>query len=253
MEIGRLHSRLVHRLEAFPGLSEEGRRLIAEIPMLVHNFGPGEDIVREGQSPSQCCLVLRGFVMRHKTAHPAKRQIISFYVPGDLPDLQCLVLPRLDDTVSSLGASVVAMFPHSAIWEMLARSPELARLLWRETLVDAAIARERVTNLGQRDAIARVAHLLCEMNARLNAVGLAHDLQFCIPWTQADVADACGISTVHVNRVIQELRGSNAVEWRGKEIRILNLEQLSKIGEFCPNYLHLSHEGVDEKPSSRLN
>jgi len=239
MEAGRPYTRLLRRLDSVVSLTESDRRGIAQIPMTVKNFANGQDLVRDGDISTQCILVLDGYLFRHKMANGSQRQIMSFHVPGDIPDLQTLHLPKLDHTVTALGAAVVAFIPHAAFKELLQASPQLTHVFWRESLVDAAIFREWVITLGQRDAIGRVAHLICELVMRLQAVGLAKDMAFTIPWTQSDVADASGISTVHANRVIQELRRLELLEWDSRLIQVRNWDGLASLGDFSPDYLHL--------------
>jgi len=237
MENGRPYTRLLRRLDSIVALTESDRHAITRLPMTVKNCANGQDVAREGDISTQCILVLDGYLFRHKLVNGSQRQIMSFHVPGDIPDLQTLHLPKLDHTVTALGASVIAFIPHAAFKDMLQNSPQLTHVFWRESLVDTAIFREWVIN-GRRDAISRVAHIICELVARLQAVGLARDLAFTIPWTQSDVADAVGISTVHANRVIQELRRLGLLEWDSRLIQIRNWDGLVNLGDFSVDYLH---------------
>jgi CRP-like cAMP-binding protein len=148
-------------------------------------------------------------------------------------------LSSLDHGISALGHAVVAFLPHAALRDVLDTSPHLAQAFWRETSIQAAISREWVTNLGQREAIARVAHTVCELAVRLQAVELARNLCFSILWTQGDLADACGISSVHANRVVQELRRLGLLDWGCKQVKIRDWDGLVKIGDFSDEYLQL--------------
>jgi CRP-like cAMP-binding protein len=235
----RVYARLFRRLESVVRLSEDDRRLFSQIPVVIKSCDAGEDIVREGEEASQCCLILKGYVIRQKVTQDSRRQIMSFYIAGDIPDLQSLHLRPSDHTLSALGPAVIALVQHTALHSILARSTRLTHALWRETLVDSAIYREWLISLGGKDAIARVAHLLCELTMRLQVVELAPDLTFSLPWTQSDIADACGISQVHVNRVVQVLRTRGVIQWRSKSIKILRWNELRRIGEFSSDYLHL--------------
>lgn len=239
MEIGRPYRRLLSRLERFHALSSQDRQLISELPFKVTNFVTKQEITRQGDAPARCTLVLSGFLYTHKPARGSRRQITSVMIPGDIADLQLLYLPSVDYSLSALGPATVALLPHGAIKDMLDRSPRLAQVFWRETFIEAAIFREWIANLGRRDAIARVAHVVCELAMRLQAVDLAHDLCFSIAWTQSDLADACGISSVHANRVVQELRRLGVVDWRPKYVRIRDWERLVKVGDFSADYLRL--------------
>jgi CRP-like cAMP-binding protein len=251
MEIGRPYSRLIRRLEATSTLSMQDRQRIAELPMTVRSLNSHQHIAVEGDHPTHSVLVLDGFLYRHKMANATRRQIVSFHVPGDIPDLHSLHIGRIDHNLSALGTAVVAYLPHASLRPLLNSSPGLVHALWRETLVDAAIFRAWVINLGQRDAIARVAHVVCELTLRLQAVDLARDLCIPIPWTQVDVSDACGISTVHANRVIQELRRMRLVAWDAKRVRILDWKGLVRIGDFSGDYLYLKAPKTGHRPFVR--
>src|SRR3954468_3648632 len=182
MESGRPCSRLLHRLEQFNDLSGEDRQRIAELPLTVINVGSNHQVARPGDIPSRCTLVLGGFLCSSKLVNGTRRQITSFFVPGDIPDLHALQMPSFDHGLSALGPAVVAFLPHSAFSRVLDASPGLARAFWRESLIQAAIYREWVVNLGRREAIARVAHVVCELTLRLQAVELARDFCFSMPW-----------------------------------------------------------------------
>jgi CRP-like cAMP-binding protein len=247
MEIGRPYSRLLYRLEWSGVLSPQDRQRIAELPLTVTNFAANQEVARQGSAPSSCTLVLGGFLYSHKLARGSRRQITSFLVPGNIADLHTLYLSSLDHSLSALGPAVVAFLPHTALRDILERSPALAGAFWREAFIEAAIFREWVTNLGRRDAIERVAHVVCELAVRLQAVDLARNLCFSIPWTQTDLANSCGITSVHANRVVQELRRLGLVDWDSKQVRIRDWNALAKLGDFSDDYLQLP-AAVKDKP-----
>src|SRR5215204_1517471 len=251
MEAGRPYTKFVRRLESILALSDQDVRLLSEMPTTVRSYRSDQDIVREADMPSQCCLLLDGFLYRHKIANGSTRQIMSFHVPGDIPDLHSLHLDRMDHNLTSLGPTVVAFIPHAYFREILPRSQQLTHALWRETLVDAAVFREWVVNVGARDAIARVAHVLCELKLRLQAVGLVHGATFTLPCRQTDMADAVGITAVHANRVIQELRGNGLIQWEGKTVTIHQWDELAKVGDFSAEYLHLRKEEPGSLPMAQ--
>jgi CRP-like cAMP-binding protein len=239
MEIGRPYSRLLCRLDQLNALSQHDRLRVAELPLTVCNCDANQRIARRGDKSSRCTLVLGGFLCSHKQVAGSRRQITSFFVPGDIADLQTLHLPSLDQDISALGPAVVAFLPHAAFAKMIGSSPRLTQAFWREALIQAAIYREWVVNLGRRDAIARVAHVLCELTLRLQTVGLARDRRFSMHWTQMDLADSCGISNVHANRIVQELRRLGLFDWDSRQIRIRDWEALARLGDFSADYLHL--------------
>jgi CRP-like cAMP-binding protein len=247
MEIGRPYSRLLHRLERLSGLSAHDRQLVAELSLRVANFSANQEVARHGEAPSRCTLVLGGFLYGHKRVNGSGRQITSFFVPGDIADLHTLHLAPLDHNLSALGPAVVAFMPHPAFGDMLEKSPHLTQAFWRDTFIRLAIMREWVTNLGRRDAISRIAHLVCELAVRLQNVDLARNLSFSMPWTQTDLADTCGISNVHANRVVQELRRLGLIEWDSRKVTIRNWDAVAKIGDFSDEYLQLGRP-VDREP-----
>lgn len=239
MTVGFPHSKLLKRLNSLVALSAADSAAIAGLPMTLRNVSHQHDIVVDGMALNQCCLLVDGFLIRHKTGQDARRQIVSFHVPGDIPDLYSLHLNPVDHTLTTLGQAVVAFIPHGALQAMLERSRSLTHILWRETLVDAAIFREWVVSIGTRDALARVAHILCELALRLGVVGLAPDRRFPFPGSQTDMADACGISAVHANRMIQELRARGLIEWDNRVVKIRDWAELVQVADFDPDYLHL--------------
>lgn len=235
-----LHQKLVDRLRAIANLSADDLNLLAEMPTMVKSFGDGAYIMRDGDISAHCCLLLEGFLARHKIAGD-RSQILSFHVPGDIPDLQTLHLNVMDHDLTSVGRAMVAFISHDWFSRTLDRSPSLAHVFWREILIDAAVYREWIANIGARDAIARIAHLICEIEARLAAVGLVSDNSFNVPFTQRNLADACGLSNVHVNRTLQELRTRGLIVWEGRTVTIVKRSDLETVGDFRSSYLHLRH------------
>jgi CRP-like cAMP-binding protein len=250
MEIGRPYSRLLRRMERLGALEPHDRQRICELPLVVTNVAANQEITHRGDKPSRCALVLGGFLYTYRITSGARRQITSFVIPGDFADLQAAYLQSVDYNLSALGPAVVAFLPNTALKDMLDRSPQLAQAFWRESFIEAAIYREWITNIGRRESLARVAHLICELAARLRTVDLARNLRFAIPMTQAELADACGISSVHANRVVQELRRQGLVEWDSRQVRIRNWSGLARIGDFSAEYLQVP-DGIEHAASSR--
>jgi CRP-like cAMP-binding protein len=248
METGRLYSRLLSRLERSSALSAIDRQRIADLPLKLVNYPDDCEVVSYGHALSRCTLVLDGFLYSHKIVAGSRRQITSFFIPGDFVDLPTLYLPKVDHSVSTLGPAVLAFVPHAALKEILDKSPALVQAFWRETLMQAAIFQEWVVNLGRRHAFARLAHIVCELTVRLQATGLARDLSFAMPWTQMDVADACGISSVHANRVIQELRHLGLLEWDSKRVKIHDWDALARLADFNDDYLQYRAATIKEAP-----
>jgi CRP-like cAMP-binding protein len=186
--------RLVRRLEAdTASLSQKEKDALLHLPVTIKDIAPDKDIVREGDAPSQCCLVIEGFQCRYKMLRDGERQIMSFHVPGDIPDLQSLFLQVMDHSLGTITPNKVGFITHDALRDLIRQHPGLAERLWRETLIDAAIFREWITNVGSRDAYTRIAHLICEFFVRLRSVGLTNGTTFSFPITQTEIADATGL------------------------------------------------------------
>ncbi|HYZ62395.1 MAG TPA: Crp/Fnr family transcriptional regulator [Acetobacteraceae bacterium] len=229
---------LLRKLASLGPLTPAERQLLEELPLSTRHVGPDEDLLREGDRPTQCFVLLEGFACRYKTLADGRRQILSFNIAGDFVDLPGFLLDQLDHGIATLTACKISAIPHSVIAEW-ALHPNLLRLLWRDTLIDGAIYREWVLNVGRRTAYQRVAHVLCELATRLQAVGLGHNGVCELPITQGELADATGLSTVHVNRVIQELRRDALIEMKGRAFSALDWDGLKLAAGFDPSYLNL--------------
>jgi len=234
------HSRLIRKLETIVELSDEEKRKVLGLPMTIKSVGEDQDLVRDGDRPSECCMIIEGFACRYKLTVEGKRQIMSFHIPGDIPDLQSLHLEVMDHSLGTLVPSKVGFIQHDHMRELCHRCPRIGDVFWRDTLIDAAVFREWMVGIGRRSAYTRIAHVLCELLVRFRSVGLAngHDIE--MPVTQAEIGDALGLSTVHVNRVLQELRGNDLITLRGRFLSVKDWLGLKEAGEFDPTYLHLS-------------
>jgi CRP-like cAMP-binding protein len=230
---------IVRKLESIFSLTAEERAALQNLPMQVTNIGAGQDIVREGDRPSRCCLILEGFTCNFKLTAEGNRQIVTFHIGGDIPDLQSLHLRVLDNSLGTISDCKVGFIQHEVMLELCKAHFRIASALWRETLIDAAIFREWMLSIGRRDAYARIAHLLCELLVRLKAVGLAENHTCKLPITQAQIGDALGLSDVHVNRVLQSLRGDDLITLQRGVLSVLDWERLKEVGEFDATYLHL--------------
>jgi CRP-like cAMP-binding protein len=235
---------LIRKLENFAKLSPEEKRALEEAAALRTRAVPArEDIIFEGDRPSHVNLILEGFACRYKMLEDGRRQIVAVLVPGDMCDLRMFILKEMDHSIASLSAVKLAEVPEDRLLEITENSARLTRALWWNSLVDEAIAREWTVNVGRRDATERMAHLLCELFVRLRAVGLTNGSSCDMPVTQAELGDALGLSHVHTNRTLQELRGRGLITLKGKELVIHDLDRLKDVAMFNSNYLHLGHEG----------
>jgi CRP-like cAMP-binding protein len=237
-------SPLVRKLEQFVRLSSADRAFLARAASeRLRKFGPRVDIVREGEKPKDVQLIVAGWACRYKQLEDGRRQVVSFFLPGDICDLNVFILREMDHSIGSITDVTIADLSREFFDEISARYPRVVTALWWESLVDAAIQREWTLNLGQRTALERMAHLLCELLFRLRLAGLTNGDSCDFPLTQADLADASGLSKVHVNRTLQELRSANLIVLKGKTLVVPDLRRLMEAGLFNANYLHMEREG----------
>jgi CRP-like cAMP-binding protein len=230
---------LIPKLESIFTLTNAERHALETLPMQIMAIKEGQDIVRVGDRPSRSCLILSGFTCTYKMTGDAKRQIHNFYIPGDIPDLQSLHLNLLDNSLATLTPCSVGFITHEALHKLCERHYRIASAFWRETLIDGAVFREWMTNIGQREAYPRIAHLMCEMMVRLRAVGLSNGYDCDWPITQTEIGDAMGITPVHVNRVLKAMRADGLIDLKGDRLNIPDWDRLKKAGDFEQTYLHL--------------
>jgi CRP-like cAMP-binding protein len=195
-------------------------------------------LVREGSQPKNCCLLVTGFACRYKVSAGGGRQIVSFHKAGDIIDLQHLHLRIADHHVQSITSARVAWIPMEELRSLAKRRPAVGEALWRDTLIDASIFREWVLNVGRRDAKERVAHMLCEFATRCEAEGLGSAETFEWPMTQEQIADATGMTSVHVNRTLRALTMDCALRGSGRGYRVNDWARLKHVAGFDPTYLH---------------
>jgi CRP-like cAMP-binding protein len=236
---------LIGKLERFTRLSGEDRKALERIASeRVRRLGAHEDIILEGDKPEVINVVLSGWACRYKQLEDGRRQIISFFLPGDLFDHNIFIVREMDHSVGTITPVAIAEISREAFENLTLKHPRVTQALWWESLVSAAIQREWTVNLGQRNAAERMSHLFCELFLRLQSVGLAKENSCEFPVTQVELADATGLSAVHVNRTLRDLREANLIEIRGKILTIPDLNALMRAALFNTNYLHLDREGL---------
>ena len=194
-------------------------------------------LIERGEFVEYSTILIEGYVVRH-VGKDAERNIIGFQVPGDFVDLHGFALKRLDHGLTAIGRTTIGIVPHEKLREVLANEPHLTRLFWFSTLLDAAIHREWIAKMTDLRAVGRVAHLIAELWYRLRMVGLGNREGFQTPFTQVHLAQMCGLSTVHTNRSIRDLREGGVVEFRYGKVRILDAERLKRLALFEPSYLY---------------
>ncbi|QAY79430.1 Crp/Fnr family transcriptional regulator [Sphingosinicella sp. BN140058] len=227
------------KLRARDEISDEEERAIRAAVERIEEIPADKVYIRHDVPLDTCTLLLDGIMCRFKDLRNGERQITELHVAGDFADLHSFTLKRLDHDILCLTPCRVAVVPHEKVREITEAYPHLARVYWFGTNLDAAIHREWELSLGRRTAAARIAHLFCELYVRLEIVGLARDHQYELPLTQADIAECLGLTSVHVNRMLKELRQQQLVEFSGGRIEIRDWAGLQRLAEFNPSYLYL--------------
>jgi CRP-like cAMP-binding protein len=235
---------MLTKLQLWMELDEHDEQAVLGLPYSTKRLGLGQYIVRDGEKPTHSCLLLRGFAYRHKVTGEGGRQIMSIHMKGDVVDLQNSLLRRSDHNVQALTNIEVAYIPVEAVRDLAFDRPNVGKAMWYETLVDASIFREWTLNVGRRDARTRTAHMLCEFAMRLQVAGLGEQLDYEVPMTQDQLADALGLTSVHVNRTLKALEADGLIDRTRRSVRIGDWKALARVGDFDPNYLHLEPELV---------
>jgi CRP-like cAMP-binding protein len=233
---------LIAKLSLRDRVSDKEMGVLASAIEAVESLPAGTVLVRAGETLSRSILLVDGLVARFKDMADGGRQITELHVAGDFLDLHGFLLKRLEHDVGALSAVRVAYVPHHRLRTITESEPHLARLLWLSTLIDTEILREWTLSMGRRSAIARIAHLVCELKVRLQMVGLGNGSSLPLPITQADVGDATGLTSVHVNRMLRALRDEGVLTWRGGEAIIHDWDRLQHLAEFDPSYLYSACE-----------
>lgn len=231
---------LAMKLEQFTAFTADERQRLDELVSgRRHTYAARTDILVEGEKVNEIHIVLSGLAARYKILADGSRQIMAFLVPGDICDVEVFVLAEMDHSIAALAETECAVVPKRIVESLLTESSNLTRALWWSTMTDSAVLRERIIDHGRRDTRERLAHLLYEILLRYRIVGEAEDNSFRFPLTQEELADATGMTPVHFNRVLQELRSDGLVEFRAKTLRVLDPVRLKAVAQFNSNYLHL--------------
>jgi CRP-like cAMP-binding protein len=230
------------KLRARDAISHDEEQAIRGLITEVVDVQQDRTIIREGEQLHRSLLLLSGWLARAKDLPGGQRQVEELHVAGDFADLHSFTLKRLDHNVISLTRCRLGIVPHERIGELIDRFPHLVRVYWLMTNIDAAIQREWTLSVGSRPAIARMAHLFCELNVRLGIVGLAQNGSYDFPLTQVELGECLGLTSVHVNRTLQELRRRGLLELQGRRVSIYDLAGLEGVAEFDPAYLYLNRQ-----------
>jgi CRP-like cAMP-binding protein len=234
-----VHNLLAMKLQRFAALPDEDVQALGHMcRQSIRTARARRDIMREGDQPHHVKLIIDGWAIRYKMLPDGRRQIVSFLLPGDMCDLNIFLLDQMDHSIGALTPVTYAEMPRDLIETMCKTRSALSRALWIDSLVVAAIQREWTVNLGQRTARERIAHLFCELFERLDAVGLSEGDRCEMPLTQIDLGEATGMTAVHVNRTLQELRRDGLIVLNNRILTIPDRQALMTVGMFNPAYLH---------------
>lgn len=235
---------LIAKLNAFTRIAGESAAAVNEMASRrLVAIDRGQDIISEGEEPRTVNLLVSGWACRYKMMEDGRRQILAFFVPGDLADLHVYILNAIDHSISAITPVKYARLAPKEFEEISDAHPKLLRALWWESLVTDSIQREWLVSVGQRDALESVAHLACELFLRLKTVGLCEGNRCDFPLTQVDIADALGMTQPHVSRTITQLNKTGVATLKRGKFEVKNLTQLKKLASFNSNYLHHLHDG----------
>jgi CRP-like cAMP-binding protein len=241
----------LRKLAAHTELTAEQERMVLALPAAPRRIAANREIVRLGERVEHACLVAEGVVSRFAQLEDGRRQLISFHIAGDLADLYSLALPAAPGSLLAVSATTIFQIPHDALRSLSADHPTVAAGLWRDCVIDGNIVAQRLINIGRRTARGRVAHLLCELALRYRAIGEYQDGRFPLAITQEAMADALGLTAVHVNRSLRVLRDDGLVQLSRSEAHIHHWEGLAEAAEFDPGYLCLAPPSGDQKRAGR--
>jgi len=228
----------LRKLESRAPLSPRARAAFLDLPTRERTFDTYRDVIREGDRTTHSCFIQSGLVSRYKTLRNGARSIVSFHIPGDMVDLQSALVLIADHGIRTHVPTTIVEYPHEAVLRLAADYPEIGRAFWFDTLIDSSIFREWTLNVGRRTARERVAHLLLEMAFRMKAAGLNDGITMVLPISQADLADAVGISAVHLNRSLQALRAEGMIRTYGKTVVIEKWDEMAEMSDFTSVYMH---------------
>lgn len=231
--------RFLDRLDLRSALTSQEHAAVLELRGEAHRYEPHQDIVSPDERVDSACLVKSGLVGRYDQMLDGERQVTSLYISGDMCDLHSVVAPRVSWSITALSPVTVIRVPHRELRDLCISYPGLAIAFWRDGTVDASIFAKWIGNLGRKDGKARVAHLLCEMGVRSQAAHLGTRTAYDLPLTQKQLADSVGLTSVHVNRMLKELRADHLATLDRGRVEILNWDGLALVAEFDPNYLML--------------
>lgn len=233
---------LTRNLSRRDTVSPEEKSLLASLRKRVQTFHKGVEIISQHSRPSTSCLLVAGMTARSVLLADSRRQLTALHVPGDFVDLHALLLRTMDHSIVALDEVTVVFVPHEDLIAITREAPHLTRLLWLCTAIDAAIHREMMTSIGRRSPASRLAQVICEIYLRMEVIGQLAGNVFSFPLTQTELSDLLGLSVVHTNRTVQDLRATRLISWQGSTMTVHDFDALCRFSRFDPTYLNLVSE-----------
>jgi CRP-like cAMP-binding protein len=238
------HDMMLRKLQEHSALNGADISGVRRLPGTERKLAANVDIVKQGDTPNVSVVVLSGMVARYHTLRSGRRQYLSLHIVGDMPDAQMLFLDVMDHALCTIDQATIVMVPHSALQQLFKDRSNVGFAVWRETLIDAAIFREAITNNGARPLPMRLAHFFCEQFYRANAIGLVEENSCSLPLTQTQIGETIGASLPSISRALQRLRRTRAADLRDGRLMVRDWDRLAELGDFNPGYLHLRKEMV---------
>lgn len=232
----------IRKLQGYEPVGDDDLAWLRDASATPRKVKANTDLIREGDVPDNVFLIMEGIACRYKSTPEGGRQIFAYLVPGDFCDLHVALLDEMDHSIATLTPCSVVRIPKGKVLELTETRPALTRAFWWCSLVDEAVLREWIVNVGSRNAEERIAHLFCELHAWLQAVGLTSDGSFVLPITQTELGDTVGLTAVHANRSLRSLREAGLVTFRGDIVQVTDMARLQAFAGFNPNYLHLQRK-----------
>lgn len=232
----RMPNHFVQKLSNLAKLDSADTTVLTKLTSNPRNFAAKQDMIREGDQPGPVFVILQGWACRYKILPSGTRQIMAFLLPGDACDLHVGMLTAMDHNLQALTACEVALIPGDRMETLLEDHPAVARAMYKSQLIDEGVLRAWIVSMGRRNSVERVAHLMCELYLRSFSINSTKEVAF--PISQIVVADALGMTPVHVNRILKELRVAGAMSFRRGNLQIIDPQKLVQIAGFDENYLH---------------
>lgn len=231
-------NRFIEKLQGFASLGSQDVAALAEATSAPRPIAAKRDLIREGDQPGPVFVVLEGWACRYKILPSGTRQVLAFLMPGDSCDLHVGLLAEMDHSIQTITPALVATIDRIKMDVIMDRHRAVAKAMYLAQLVDEGTMRAWITSMGRRASIERVAHLMCELYLRARNIGLITQPRLSLPLSQLLLADALGMTAVHLNRVLKELRLSGAMSLQRGKLEIADPTKLIQIAGFDENYLH---------------